>query len=87
MSVSVSYFGKNELVFEILQEQYVSEQIEEKDTGPLMMNAFELITLSQGLNLSALFDRRQVWFLNLPLLFFLFSMFYQDNTLSSCIER
>jgi|APAra0007618328_1042625.scaffolds.fasta_scaffold09741_1 hypothetical protein len=25
-----------------------------------MMNAFEMITLSQGLNLSALFDRRQV---------------------------
>jgi len=24
-----------------------------------MMNAFEMITLSQGLNLSALFDRRQ----------------------------
>lgn len=25
-----------------------------------MMNAFEMITLSQGLNLSALFDKRQV---------------------------
>jgi len=46
-------------VFNDAEEQYVSEQIEEKDTGPLMMNAFELITLSQGLNLSALFDRRQ----------------------------
>ena len=31
-----------------------------KDSGPQLMNAFELITLSQGLNLSALFDRRQV---------------------------
>lgn len=27
--------------------------------GPLIMNAFEMITLSQGLNLSALFDRGQ----------------------------
>lgn len=25
-----------------------------------MMNAFEMITLSQGLNLSSLFDRQQV---------------------------
>lgn len=46
-------------VFDDAEAQYVSEQTEEKDTGPLMMNAFELITLSQGLNLSALFDRRQ----------------------------
>ena len=30
------------------------------DGGPLMMNAFEMITLSQGLNLSSLFDRQQV---------------------------
>eukprot|EP01018_Ginkgo_biloba_P010697 Gb_40442 [translate_table: standard] len=46
-------------VFDDAEEQFVSEQREEKETGPLMMNAFELITLSQGLNLSALFDRRQ----------------------------
>ncbi|XP_057833397.1 CBL-interacting protein kinase 24 isoform X2 [Cryptomeria japonica] len=46
-------------VFNDAEERYVSEQREEKETGPLMMNAFELITLSQGLNLSALFDRRQ----------------------------
>lgn len=35
-------------------------QKEFKDSGPPMMNAFELITLSQGLNLSVLFDKRQV---------------------------
>lgn len=29
------------------------------------MNAFEMITLSQGLNLSALFDRRQVQLLSI----------------------
>uniref|UniRef100_A0A0D6QZV8 non-specific serine/threonine protein kinase n=1 Tax=Araucaria cunninghamii TaxID=56994 RepID=A0A0D6QZV8_ARACU len=46
-------------VFDDTEERYVSEQREEKETGPLMMNAFELITLSQGLNLSALFDWRQ----------------------------
>lgn len=30
------------------------------DMGPLDLNAFDLIILSQGLNLSALFDRREV---------------------------
>uniref|UniRef100_A0A453EVF5 non-specific serine/threonine protein kinase n=1 Tax=Aegilops tauschii subsp. strangulata TaxID=200361 RepID=A0A453EVF5_AEGTS len=29
------------------------------EAGPLTLNAFDLIILSQGLNLSALFDRRQ----------------------------
>ncbi|KAF8406935.1 hypothetical protein HHK36_006056 [Tetracentron sinense] len=43
----------------IFQDQYVSEQSANNDRGPLIMNAFEMITLSQGLNLSALFDRRQ----------------------------
>lgn len=38
----------------------MSEQVGNDKRGPLMMNAFEMITLSQGLNLSALFDRRQV---------------------------
>lgn len=45
-----------------LQEQYVDEQSESKDGGPLIMNAFEMIALSQGLNLSSLFDRQQVEF-------------------------
>lgn len=44
----------------ILQDQYVTEQSTTSESGPLIMNAFEMITLSQGLNLSALFDRRQV---------------------------
>lgn len=44
----------------IFQDKYVTEQTERKDDGPLIMNAFEMITLSQGLNLSVLFDRRQV---------------------------
>ncbi|CAH2079999.1 unnamed protein product [Thlaspi arvense] len=46
-------------VFDGIEGSYVSENVERKDEGPLMMNAFEMITLSQGLNLSALFDRRQ----------------------------
>lgn len=46
-------------VFDDIEENYVSEQSGNNDTGPLIMNAFEMITLSQGLNLSALFDRRQ----------------------------
>ncbi|CAL5339421.1 unnamed protein product [Camellia sinensis] len=40
-------------------DQYVTEQSTTSERGPLIMNAFEMITLSQGLNLSALFDRRQ----------------------------
>ncbi|GMN58210.1 hypothetical protein TIFTF001_027310 [Ficus carica] len=46
-------------VFDDIEEQYVAEQSESIEGGPLIMNAFEMITLSQGLNLSALFDRRQ----------------------------
>ncbi|XP_072958858.1 CBL-interacting protein kinase 24-like [Typha angustifolia] len=46
-------------VFNDIEEQYVTEQVVNNDGGPLMMNAFEMITLSQGLDLSALFDRRQ----------------------------
>ena len=41
---------------------------EDNDGRPLLMNAFEMITLSQGLNLSALFDRRQVCPTNLYLM-------------------
>ncbi|CAL9224835.1 unnamed protein product [Arabidopsis halleri] len=47
------------VVFDGIEGSYVAENVETKDEGPLMMNAFEMITLSQGLNLSALFDRRQ----------------------------
>nr|DAD44928.1 TPA_asm: hypothetical protein HUJ06_003158 [Nelumbo nucifera] len=46
-------------VFDDIEDQFVSEQSQHGDRGPLIMNAFEMITLSQGLNLSALFDRRQ----------------------------
>ncbi|KAF5190854.1 Cbl-interacting protein kinase [Thalictrum thalictroides] len=46
-------------VFDDIEDEYVSEQVDNSDNGPLVMNAFEMITLSQGLNLSALFDRRQ----------------------------
>ncbi|KAL4297648.1 hypothetical protein GQ457_12G023820 [Hibiscus cannabinus] len=46
-------------VFDDIEDQYVSEQPVVDTDGPLMMNAFEMITLSQGLNLSALFDRQQ----------------------------
>ncbi|KAK9697843.1 hypothetical protein RND81_08G065000 [Saponaria officinalis] len=46
-------------VFDDIEDQYVTEQARNLDRGPLFMNAFEMITLSQGLNLSALFDRRQ----------------------------
>ncbi|XP_016485936.1 CBL-interacting serine/threonine-protein kinase 24-like isoform X1 [Nicotiana tabacum] len=46
-------------VFDDIEDAFVSEKSENSDSGPLVMNAFEMITLSQGLNLSALFDRRQ----------------------------
>lgn len=45
-------------VFNDIKDHYVSDN-EDNDGRPLLMNAFEMITLSQGLNLSALFDRRQ----------------------------
>lgn len=45
--------------FDDIEDNYVTEEARNHDNGPLIMNAFELITLSQGLNLSALFDRRQ----------------------------
>ncbi|XP_006657117.3 CBL-interacting protein kinase 24 [Oryza brachyantha] len=46
-------------VFDNIEDKYVSEQVTRNDGGPLVMNAFEMITLSQGLDLSALFDRQQ----------------------------
>ncbi|XP_044471538.1 CBL-interacting serine/threonine-protein kinase 24-like isoform X3 [Mangifera indica] len=46
-------------VFDDIEEGYVAEQSKNKEGGPLAMNAFEMITLSRGLNLAALFDRRQ----------------------------
>ncbi|KAG0498061.1 hypothetical protein HPP92_002752 [Vanilla planifolia] len=46
-------------VFNDIEDQYVTEKVGSTDHGPLIMNAFEMITLSQGLNLSALFDRQQ----------------------------
>ncbi|KAK8913560.1 CBL-interacting protein kinase 24 [Platanthera zijinensis] len=45
-------------VFNDIEDQYVTE-VEKYESGPLIMNAFEIITMSQGLNLSALFDRQQ----------------------------
>ncbi|CAM6110093.1 unnamed protein product [Calypogeia fissa] len=45
-------------VFSDAEDRFVDVQMEFKDSGPPMMNAFELITLSQGLNLAVLFDRR-----------------------------
>ncbi|WCJ29622.1 CBL-interacting protein kinase 24 [Euphorbia peplus] len=46
-------------VFGDIEDKYVAEKSETSEGGPLIMNAFEMITLSQGLNLSALFDRQQ----------------------------
>nr|NP_001291227.1 CBL-interacting serine/threonine-protein kinase 24-like [Populus euphratica]ACN76477.1 CBL-interacting protein kinase 27 [Populus euphratica] len=42
-----------------IEDHYVAEQLENSEGGPVVMNAFEMIALSQGLNLSALFDRHQ----------------------------
>lgn len=46
-------------VFDEIECNYVTEEARTHDNGPLIMNAFEMITLSQGLSLAALFDRRQ----------------------------
>ncbi|KAJ6699793.1 NON-SPECIFIC SERINE/THREONINE PROTEIN KINASE [Salix purpurea] len=44
-------------VFDEIEDHSVAERLGNSEGGPLVMNAFEIITL--GLNLSALFDRRQ----------------------------
>ncbi|XP_019192610.1 PREDICTED: CBL-interacting serine/threonine-protein kinase 24-like [Ipomoea nil] len=46
-------------VFDDIEDEFVAEKPESTNNGPFVMNAFEMITLSQGLNLSPLFDRRQ----------------------------
>nr|DAD40859.1 TPA_asm: hypothetical protein HUJ06_015182 [Nelumbo nucifera] len=46
-------------VFDDPEEHRVNEQPGNDDIGPLILNAFDLIILSQGLNLSALFNRGQ----------------------------
>ena len=47
-------------VFDEIEDQYICEQDKAITEGPIIMNAFEMITLSKGLDLSALFERRQV---------------------------
>ncbi|KAK2659988.1 hypothetical protein Ddye_006521 [Dipteronia dyeriana] len=44
-------------VFDDPEEGQATEQYSAEDMGPLNLNAFDLIILSQGLNLSSLFDR------------------------------
>ncbi|EXC01171.1 CBL-interacting serine/threonine-protein kinase 8 [Morus notabilis] len=46
-------------VFDDPEEQRANEPCGNEDTGPLILNAFDLIILSQGLNLATLFDRGQ----------------------------
>ncbi|KAB1200410.1 CBL-interacting serine/threonine-protein kinase 8 [Morella rubra] len=46
-------------VFYDCEEQRANEQCGNVDMGPLILNAFDLIILSQGLNLASLFDRGQ----------------------------
>ncbi|KAI8003760.1 CBL-interacting serine/threonine-protein kinase 8 [Camellia lanceoleosa] len=56
--------GAKSLIHRILDpnpetEKQADEQYGTEHAGPLTLNAFDLIILSQGLNLSALFDRRK----------------------------
>ncbi|EOY15540.1 CBL-interacting protein kinase 8 isoform 1 [Theobroma cacao] len=46
-------------VFDDPEEERGNEQSGNEDMGPLILNAFDLIILSQGLNLATLFDRGQ----------------------------
>nr|CAB3477299.1 unnamed protein product [Digitaria exilis] len=41
-------------------EEDTQDAFDDDEAGPLTLNAFDLIILSQGLNLAALFDRRQM---------------------------
>nr|AFK34091.1 unknown [Lotus japonicus] len=40
-----------------IEDQRANQQCEKEDMGPLVLNAFDMIILSQGLNLATLFDR------------------------------
>lgn len=46
-------------VFDDSEEERADEQNTDINTGPLSLNAFDMIILSQGLNLSSMFDRGQ----------------------------
>ncbi|BAT81669.1 CBL-interacting serine/threonine-protein [Vigna angularis] len=43
--------------FDNVEDQITNQQCENDDMGPLTLNAFDMIILSQGLNLATLFDR------------------------------
>ncbi|KAH1245107.1 CBL-interacting serine/threonine-protein kinase 8 [Glycine soja] len=45
--------------FDDAEEPRADQQCDKEDMGPLMLNAFDLIILSQGLNLATIFDRGQ----------------------------
>ncbi|XP_020090729.1 CBL-interacting protein kinase 8 isoform X3 [Ananas comosus] len=53
------YLPFDEVDLTTLYSKRVPEQSRNEELGPLILNAFDLIILSQGLNLSALFDRKQ----------------------------
>lgn len=46
-------------VFDDSEDERAAEQNTDADAGPLSLNAFDMIILSQGLNLSSMFDRGQ----------------------------
>lgn len=46
-------------VFDDPEDHQANEQLQKEESGPLVLNAFDLIILSQGLNLASLFDRRE----------------------------
>nr|XP_012568410.1 CBL-interacting serine/threonine-protein kinase 8 isoform X2 [Cicer arietinum] len=46
--------------FDSAEDQSDNPQSEIEDTGPLILNAFDMIMLSQGLNLASIFDRGQM---------------------------
>ncbi|XP_061359362.1 CBL-interacting serine/threonine-protein kinase 8-like isoform X2 [Gastrolobium bilobum] len=45
--------------FDNAEDQRANQQCENESRGPLILNAFDLIILSEGLNLATLFDSRQ----------------------------
>ena len=59
----------SEHFFYLKKTEEASEQSGNTAMDPLVLNAFDLIILSQGLNLSALFSREQVLFALISILF------------------
>ena len=69
--------------------ELVVERREEGPVAPVTMNAFELISTSQGLNLSTLFEKQMVcltWFLDLVVRYLIWRNLEMRTRYLSCLD-